>query len=70
MGRDREQALEALAKSKDLRLLAHLGTAVLRTDGLPAFAETLKVAAQWLETYWSETLSAKSTEDGICAGAR
>ena len=30
--------LEALGKSKDLRLLAYLGTALLRTDGLPAFA--------------------------------
>ena len=44
-----------LRKSKDLRLLAHLGTASLRTDGLPAFAETLTVASQWLETYWAET---------------
>ena len=44
----------ALQKSKDLRLLAHLGTALLRTDGLPAFAETLNVASQWLETHWSQ----------------
>src|ERR1700737_5554768 len=34
----RDKALEALAKSKDLRLLAHLATALLRTDGVPAFA--------------------------------
>ena len=46
----RQRALEALAKSKDLRLLAHLGTAVLRTDGLPAFSETLTVASKWLTT--------------------
>ena len=51
----RDKALEALAKSKDLRLLAYLGTALLRTDGLPAFSETLNVASQWLETYWSQT---------------
>jgi type VI secretion system protein ImpA len=50
----RDKALEALSKSKDLRLLANLGTAVLRTDGLPAFSETLKVASHWLETYWSQ----------------
>ncbi len=50
----RDQSLDALGKSKDLRLLAHLGTAVLRTDGVPAFAETLKVASQWLETYWTQ----------------
>jgi type VI secretion system protein ImpA len=51
----RDKSLEALAKSKDLRLLAYLGTAVLRTDGVQAFAETLRVASQWLETYWSQT---------------
>ena len=50
----RDQAFEALGKSKDLRLLAHLGTASLRTDGVPAFAETLKIASQWLETYWTQ----------------
>ena len=51
----RTRALEALGKSKDLRLLAHLGSAVLRTDGLPAFVETLKTASEWLDTYWAET---------------
>jgi type VI secretion system protein ImpA len=51
----RDKALEAMAKSKDLRLLAYLGTALLRTDGLPAFGETLRVASQWLETYWTQT---------------
>src|SRR5687767_7234903 len=51
----RDKALEALAKSKDLRLLAHLGTALLRTDGVPAFSETLKIASAWLDAYWSQT---------------
>jgi type VI secretion system protein ImpA len=51
----RDKALEALAKSKDLRLLATLGTALLRTDGVPAFSETLNVAARWLDMYWSQT---------------
>jgi type VI secretion system protein ImpA len=50
----RDAALEALRESKDLRLLAHLGTALLRTDGLPGFAETLDIAAQWLTAYWNE----------------
>jgi type VI secretion system protein ImpA len=49
----RARALEALGRSKDLRLLAHLGTALLRTDGLVAFSRTLRVASQWLETYWA-----------------
>jgi type VI secretion system protein ImpA len=54
-GEIRTQALDALRRSKDLRLLAHLGTALLRTDGLPAFTGTLRVAAQWLDTYWTHT---------------
>jgi type VI secretion system protein ImpA len=54
-GEIRNQALEALRRSKDLRLLAHLGTAMLRTDGLPAFSGTLKVAAHWLDVYWPQT---------------
>lgn len=50
--RIRAEALEGLGKSKDLRLLAYLGTALLRTDGLPAFARVLTTASSWLETYW------------------
>lgn len=49
------RALEALGKSKDLRILAYLGTALLRTEGLLAFVETLKVASTWLETDWKGT---------------
>jgi type VI secretion system protein ImpA len=54
-GEIKNRALEALHRSKDLRLLAHLGTASLWTDGLPPFAEALAIASQWLETYWAET---------------
>jgi type VI secretion system protein ImpA len=50
----RDKSNEALRKSKDLRLLAHLGAALLRTDGVPAFAATLSVAAQWLEAHWAQ----------------
>ena len=60
----KSRALEALARSKDLRLLAHLGAAVLRTDGLASFAETLVVASQWLERYWVQTYP-QVTEDPI-----
>src|SRR4051812_27580763 len=58
------RAVEALCKSKDLRLLAYLASAVLRTDGLPAFAETLTVASAWLDTYWKETYP-RIDEDAI-----
>jgi type VI secretion system protein ImpA len=44
----------ALGRSKDFRLLAHLGAAVLRTEGLPAFLGTLGVAAHWLDQYWPQ----------------
>ena len=48
----RETTLTALAASRDLRALVGLGVALLRTDGLVAFLQTLPVAAQWLERYW------------------
>jgi type VI secretion system protein ImpA len=50
----KRQAIDALGKSKDLRVLAFLGSAVLRTDGFAAFSETLTVAARWLELYWTQ----------------
>ena len=61
----RDKALEALTRSKDLRLLAHLASASLRTDGLAPFAELLTVAAHWLETYWSETYPAIDEDAGV-----
>jgi type VI secretion system protein ImpA len=51
----REASLAALRESRDLRLLAHLSSALLRTDGLPAFAATLGIASAWLTSYWNET---------------
>jgi type VI secretion system protein ImpA len=60
----RADALEGLNKSKDLRLLAYLGTALLRIDGLPAFAGVLTTASQWLEAYWPQVCPALD-EDAI-----
>jgi type VI secretion system protein ImpA len=51
----RDRSLEALAQSRDLRLLAHLAAAVLRIDGLPAFCTTLTVADRWLTERWDQT---------------
>jgi type VI secretion system protein ImpA len=59
----RDQALAALAKSKDLRLLVHLGTALLRTDGVAAFSETLAIASDWLETYWGQLYPLVDADD-------
>jgi len=62
--RIRADALGGLARSKDLRLLAYLGTALLRTDGLPAFAHVLTTASHWLEAYWPQVYPVVD-EDGI-----
>jgi type VI secretion system protein ImpA len=51
-GAIRSKSLEALARSRDLRVLAHLAAATIRTDGLLAFLDILGVTAQWLEAYW------------------
>jgi type VI secretion system protein ImpA len=47
----RDKSLEALAQSKDLRLLAHLGAAQLRTGELAGFGEVLQVAGRWFADY-------------------
>ena len=38
---------------------------MLRTDGVPAFSETLNVAARWLDAYWSQTSIRCVDEDAI-----
>jgi type VI secretion system protein ImpA len=60
----RDRSLEALGKSKDFRLLAHLASAVVRTEGLAALAETLSVGARWLES-WSDEVFPRVDDDAI-----
>jgi type VI secretion system protein ImpA len=48
------RAVEALGNSKDFRLLTYLAAALLRTDGLLPFLDTLGVASRWLEAHWAE----------------
>jgi type VI secretion system protein ImpA len=48
----RDQALEALSQSRDLRLLAHLAAATLRVEGLNAFCSLMPVAERWLSDQW------------------
>jgi len=60
----RDKALEALAQSKDLRLLAHLAAAQLRLAGLIGFAEALTVAGRWFAEF-PETLFPRVDEDAI-----
>ncbi len=47
------RAIEALGRSKDIRVLTYLSAAVLRTDGLLPFLDTLGVASRWLEAHWA-----------------
>ncbi len=60
----RDRSLEVLATSRDLRVLAHLAAAVLRTDGIGAFAQMLEVAATWLTVWWDQTYP-RVDEDAI-----
>jgi type VI secretion system protein ImpA len=60
----RDRSLEALEKSKDFRLLAHLASAAVRTEGFPALPETLSIAARWLES-WSGEVFPRVDEDAI-----
>jgi type VI secretion system protein ImpA len=48
------RSLEALAISKDFRLLAHLAACELRLAGWSAFSQVLEVAAYWIEHYWEQ----------------
>jgi type VI secretion system protein ImpA len=60
----RDHSLEALHKSKDFRLLTHLASAAVRTDGFATLAQTLSVAARWLEL-WGEAVFPRVDEDSI-----
>lgn len=60
----RDRSLEALEKSKDFRLLAHLASAVVRTEGFAALPDTLAVAARWLES-WNNEVFPRVDDDAI-----
>lgn len=60
----RDRSIEALRKSKDFRLLAHLAGAVVRTEGFPEFVATLTVAARWLES-WAAEVFPRVDDDAI-----
>lgn len=60
----RDRSLEALKTSKDFRLLAHLASATLRTDGIGPFLQLLPVAAHWLES-WPDHVFPRVDDDAI-----
>lgn len=47
------KSLEAIRRSKDLRLLGHFAAAALRVDGWAGFLGSVHVAAGWIKTYWT-----------------
>ena len=60
----RDKSLEALAQSHDLRLLAHLGAALVRIDGLNSFCNVITVADRWLGEHWDQVFP-RIDEDAI-----
>jgi type VI secretion system protein ImpA len=63
-GEIKTKSVAALAQSKDLRILAHLGAAMIRTDGLTAYFDVLSTAARWLESYW-DSVYPRIDEDAV-----
>jgi len=60
----RDRSLEALSRSKDLRVLAYLGAAVLRTNGPEALCRVIAVASTWLSSFW-DTVYPLAGEDTV-----
>jgi len=60
----RDKAVEGLEQSRDLRLLAHLAAAALRTDGLQGFCDVLQVGSRWFAEY-PDQLFPRVDEDAI-----
>ena len=67
--RSRPRRSKRLRKSKDLRLLAYLGTASLENRRAAGVCRDAHVASQWLETYWTETYPLVD-EDAIAPAQR
>lgn len=60
----RDQSLEALGQSHDLRLLAHLAAAIVRIEGPIAFCKVVAIADRWLSEHWDQVFP-RVDEDAI-----
>ena len=60
----RDRSLEALSRSKDLRVLSYLGAAVLRTDGPAALCRVIAIGSAWLSGFW-DTVHPLASDDTI-----
>lgn len=59
-----------LGRSKDLRIGVHLGTAWMRTHGLPGWSDGLALIRGLLETYWNDVHPQLDAEDNNDPTAR
>jgi type VI secretion system protein ImpA len=60
----RDKSLDALGQSQDLRVLAHLGAAQVRMEGLPAFCSVINVMDRWLTDRW-DAVFPRVAEDAL-----
>jgi type VI secretion system protein ImpA len=59
----KSKALDVLKRSRDLRAATLLAQAVLRTDGLRAFADALSVVKGYVEQYWEAVFPLLDPDD-------
>ena len=60
----RQRALEALAQSRDLRVLVLLAAATLRLEGIVPFCAVIAVANRWLTEHW-ELVYPRVSDDAL-----
>lgn len=60
----KDQCLEALTRTKDLRIALHLMMAALKLDGVAGLRDGLGLIRGMLETYWEKVWPQPDPEDG------
>ena len=60
----RDKSMEALAQSRDLRLLAHLSASLVRIDGLAGLCSVVVVMDKWLSERW-DLVFPRVAEDAV-----
>jgi type VI secretion system protein ImpA len=60
----RDKSMEALAQSRDLRLLAHLGAALVRMEGVSTFCSVLTLMDRWVTERW-DLVFPRVTDDAV-----
>jgi type VI secretion system protein ImpA len=53
-GEVQDLSVQMLSGTKDLRILAHLAAATLRTEGPQPFFQLVSVANEWVKAYWGQ----------------